>query len=146
MRTLCTFVFSVLILTTGLTANAQKAVRVKTKHKVVAKHDTTAPPNEGDFVDLSKEPQPIEPIERLIHYPTLARDLGLEGKVVLDALISKSGSVEKVNILKSSNPIFDSAAVDAMRQAVFTPAEGAEHQPMRVWISRTINFKLSRGH
>ena len=98
-------------------------------------------PSPDDFVDVSEEPEPIQPIEKLIVYPEVARSSGLEGKVVVQALIGMDGTVEIVDVLKSDYDLFKDAAIDAMKRAKFTPAR-QNGTPLKIWITRTINFKL----
>ena len=101
-----------------------------------------AEPNINDFVDVSDEPEPVVPIEKLIQYPEVAKRSGLEGKVIVQALIAKDGHVEKVDVLKSDYDVFKQAAVDAMMKAKFTPAR-QNGTPLRIWITRSIIFKLT---
>lgn len=98
-------------------------------------------PDRNEFVDVSEEPQPIQPIEKQINYPEVAKRSGLEGRVIVQALIAKDGHVEKVDVLKSDFDVFKQAAIDAMMKAKFTPAR-QNGTPLRIWITRTINFKL----
>lgn len=102
-------------------------------------------PKEGEFVDVEEEPNPVTPIEKLIVYPEAAKRANLEGKVVVDALISKEGKVEKVNVLKADYDVFKQAAVDAIMKAKFTPAR-QNGSAVKLWITRTITFKLIAGH
>lgn len=55
-------------------------------------------------------------------YPTLARQMGLSGHVVLDMYVDPSGNVEKANVV-SGNPILGNAAVQAAKQWRFQPFE-----------------------
>jgi periplasmic protein TonB len=103
---------------------------------------TEEEPKEGEFVDVEQEPEPIEPIEKAIQYPEVAKRSGLEGKVELDALIGTDGRVIKVNILKSDFDVFKQAAEEAVKKTRFTPAR-QNGQPLKVWITRTIRFKLN---
>ena len=54
-------------------------------------------------------------------YPPMARTARLEGTVVLDAIIRQDGSVSDVKVLNSTNPMFEQASVQAVRQWRFTP-------------------------
>jgi periplasmic protein TonB len=101
-----------------------------------------ADPSPDEFVDVSQEPEPIQPIEKLIQYPEVAKRSGLEGSVTVEALIGKDGSVEKVNVIKSDYDLFKDAAIDAMKRAKFTPAR-QNGTPLKVWVTRKINFKLT---
>jgi protein TonB len=75
----------------------------------------------------------VEPI-----YPPIARASRLQGTVVLDAVILRDGSVSEVRVTKSGNPIFDKAAVDALRQWRFTPGD------RDVIMSLTVHFQIAR--
>jgi protein TonB len=98
-------------------------------------------PGIDDFIDVTEEPAPIKPIESLVEYPETAKRSGLEGKVIVAALIGKDGAVEKVVVQKADYDIFKQAAIDAMMKARFTPAR-QNGTPVRVWLSKTITFKL----
>ncbi len=100
-----------------------------------------ADPSPDDFVDVSDEPREIQPIEKLIQYPEVARRSGLRGSVTVQALIGKDGSVEKVEVLKSDYDLFKDAAIEAMKKAKFTPAR-QNGTALKVWITRKIDFKL----
>jgi protein TonB len=56
-------------------------------------------------------------------YPPIARAARLTGTVVLDAIIQKDGTVTDVKVIKSSNPMFEQASIDAVKQWRFTPFE-----------------------
>lgn len=73
----------------------------------------------------------VEPI-----YPPMARTARMQGTVVLDAVILKDGTVSNVNVVKSANPMFDKAAMNALRQWRFSPGE------QDVIMSLTVHFKL----
>src|SRR4051794_24939088 len=53
-------------------------------------------------------------------YPPIAKQLKIEGSVELEALVSESGAVEKVNIV-SGNPVLTRPAVDALKKWKFAP-------------------------
>lgn len=53
-------------------------------------------------------------------YPALAREARVQGTVILETLIGQDGRVENVTVLRGL-PLLDTAAMDAVRQWVFTP-------------------------
>lgn len=73
-------------------------------------------------------------------YPELARRAGVEGVVVLHALVGRDGRVLKVRIL-ASHPLLDAAAEEAVAQWVFVPAKTAG-RPVPVWVSIPLRFSL----
>lgn len=74
-------------------------------------------------------------------YPDSAKILGIEGRVVVEALIELDGSVSKVEVARSVHPLLDEAAVSAMKRAKFSPAM-ANGEPVKVWYSQGFVFKL----
>ncbi len=75
-------------------------------------------------------------------YPELARQAGIEGQVVVDALVDVDGKVVDVKIRKSSgNTSLDEAAMNTARGAEFTPAKQRD-QLVRVWVSIPFKFNL----
>ena len=54
-------------------------------------------------------------------YPPSAAKRGLEGWVQLRFTITTAGSVDEVAVVKSSNPVFERAAVDAVRKWKYEP-------------------------
>lgn len=69
-------------------------------------------------------------------YPPIAQAARLEGTVVIDAIILKDGSVSDVKVLKSSNPMFEQACIEAVKQWRFTPGS------QDVILTVTVNFTL----
>ncbi len=75
-------------------------------------------------------------------YPDLARNAGIEGQAVVQALVETDGSVIDAKILKSSgNTSLDNSAVQAAMRATFTPAKQRD-QAVRVWVSIPYRFTL----
>jgi protein TonB len=75
-------------------------------------------------------------------YPDLARNAGIEGQAVVQALVDTDGSVIDAKILKSSgNTSLDNEAVQAAMRATFTPAKQRD-QAVRVWVSIPYRFTL----
>jgi TonB family protein len=73
-------------------------------------------------------------------YPPQARQIHLEGKVELQANISKSGSISSVKQL-SGDPVLGRAAMDAVRQWKYKPYF-LNGEPVEVETQVTVNFKL----
>jgi len=71
-------------------------------------------------------------------YPPEALAAGIQGVVILEAVIDESGGVSRARVLRSV-PGLDEAALDAVRQWQFTPTllNGA---PVPVMMTMTVNF------
>lgn len=106
--------------------------------------DTTGPqPGIDDFIDVTAEPLVLHPIDSGLKYPEAALRAGVEGKVVLAALLEKDGCVSKVVVQRSDSKLLNSEAERLMLQARFRPAMQND-APVRVWMSQTIVFHLPR--
>jgi periplasmic protein TonB len=69
-------------------------------------------------------------------YPPIAQTARIEGRVVVDAVIRRDGTVSEVKVLSSTNAMFEQACIDAVRQWRFTPGS------QDVILTVTVNFTL----
>jgi TonB family protein len=74
-------------------------------------------------------------------YPPLARQARIQAPVVLKVLISKSGDVEKVQLV-SGHPMLAPAAIEAVKQWKYKPYL-VNGDPVEVATTVTVNFTLS---
>jgi TonB family protein len=74
-------------------------------------------------------------------YTEVARKARIQGVVIVEAIIDKSGSVVGVRVLRPLPMGLDAAAVEAVRQWKFQPAT-LEGQPVDVLYNLTVNFRL----
>ena len=80
--------------------------------------------------------RPVKP-----DYPLLARQMKVQGSVILQALISKNGTIQDLRVV-SGPPILAAAAQDAVRQWHFKPHyQGNEAVETQAKI--TVNFTIS---
>ena len=77
--------------------------------------------------------EPIRPV-----YPPIALVAHVEGAVVLSAIISKSGSIEQLQII-SGPAVLRSAAMDAVREARYAPYK-LNGQAVEIQTTITVNF------
>ncbi|HEV8609410.1 MAG TPA: TonB family protein [Thermoanaerobaculia bacterium] len=95
----------------------------------------TQPPPGGDF----RNPDLVRRVEPA--YPEVARRAGLQGLVVLEAIIAASGDVEEIRVVKSAGALLDSAAEDAVRRWKYRPAT-LNGRAVRVRLSVKVSFRL----
>jgi TonB family protein len=80
--------------------------------------------------------RPVKP-----SYPLLARQMKVQGSVILQALISRNGVIQDLRVL-SGPPILASAAQEAVKQWHFKPhLQGTE--PVETQTRITVNFTIS---
>ena len=75
-------------------------------------------------------------------YPRQARLRGVEGLVLLEAILDLEGGIEDNIKVLQSIPSLDQAAVEALRRWRFRPARDHENQPVRVILEVPVRFVL----
>jgi protein TonB len=98
--------------------------------------DGLAPLRIGGDVKAPILKERIEPV-----YPEAARKARMQGVVILEAIITAEGTVANVKVLKSVNPLLDSAAERAVSQWVYKPAT-LNGRSVAVFLTVTVNFQL----
>lgn len=74
-------------------------------------------------------------------YPPLARQARIQGPVQLRAIISKTGTIERLTV-ESGHPMLAGSAVDAVRQWRYRPYL-LNDEPIEIETEITVNFVLS---
>ncbi|WP_263365647.1 energy transducer TonB [Edaphobacter bradus] len=78
---------------------------------------------------------PIRPI-----YPAIARAARVEGTVVVDAVISRTGTIESLRVIRGP-AVLQQAAIDAIKAARYQPYR-LNGEPTDVQTTITVNFRL----
>ncbi len=81
-------------------------------------------------------------------YPELGKKAGLQGLIILQAVLRKDGTVGDIRIIGGNlknYPFFRKAAIDAVRKLKFTPGKLRGH-PVDVIMTLTIRFKLKTSY
>ena len=103
-----------------------------------------APPSEdempkfGEYVYVEELPEAVTRISP--QYPDIAREAGVDGTVLVQALVGKDGKVKDVRVQKSI-PMLDASAIAAVKQWVFKPAL-SNNKPVAVWVAVPVKFSL----
>lgn len=75
-------------------------------------------------------------------YPDLAREAGVEGRVLVLILVGKDGRAQEVRAdPKHTVPMLEAAALESARSCVFKPALTNGHA-VAVWVARPYEFHL----
>jgi protein TonB len=77
-------------------------------------------------------------------YPELLRQAGIQGRVVLQAIIDTAGRAEpsSIRIMQSPNPEFDQPSRDWLVGALFRPAR-VRGRAVRVLVAVPLDYHLS---
>jgi len=99
---------------------------------------------ESDAVHLAFDKPPV--IKKIVkpQYPEIAREDGIEGKVILTIIVNEEGKVAEAKVLLAEPAdIFNESALNAVMRYEFDPAE-KDGEPIKVQVGQTIVFKLAR--
>ncbi len=108
----------------------------------------------GDPQTLGLKQQPPKLVQQVNPvYPAEAKEKGIQGKVILDAVINEKGDVTEVRphtgtekeaatVAEQPDPLLAKAAIDAVKQWKYEPYKDESGKIVSVRFSVTINFKL----
>ena len=89
---------------------------------------------------VDKAPKPTQ--RTAMEYPKKARKKGVTGYVLMNLLITSSGTVEKVKVLESvPSGVFDEVAIAGVQSWQFKPAQ-YQGKSVKVWAKQKIKFDL----
>jgi TonB family protein len=104
----------------------------------VAPPDRAERPKFGEFIYVEELPEAISKVQPI--YPDEAREAGMDGTVIVQALVLQDGTVGDTKIVKSI-PMLDAAAVASVMQWRFKPAS-SKGLPVAVWVAVPVKFSL----
>jgi TonB family protein len=85
-------------------------------------------------------PRALQPI--LPRYTEPARRAGLQGTVIVEAIIDEQGRATNVRVIRGLPMGLDRSAVEAIQQVTFQPAMRGG-RPVKVYFNLTVNFTIS---
>ncbi|MDX2283861.1 MAG: TonB family protein [Bacteroidia bacterium] len=100
-------------------------------------------PKDNIFIVVEQEPVPInvDEIRKLIGYPQIAKDAGIEGNVVVRVLVDKRGAYVRHKVISQAHPVLSSAVEAQIGKLKFSPAiQGGK--PIQFWVNIPFSFKL----
>lgn len=144
--------------TTTVEGNSNDIINAKVVDKEVPIEKPTPPPppapvvpHDDNKVFDSVEQDPVFPggqaallqyVASHIKYPTIAQENGIQGRVVVQFVVTKTGSVGQVKVVRGKDPELDKEAVRVVKTLPkFTPGKMNGHA-VNVWYTLPIQFKL----
>jgi len=123
------------------TAGLSHAITVSTNDLTHADDPGNSIPEPGTFIPRSV--QPVCTFRPVPEYPDLARQAGVEGRVILQVFISTEGKPVEVIVTESSGlGSMDEAAKASVMESSWSPARRDDGVPVGVWTSVVYNFVL----
>lgn len=133
----------VLIISTAIdTIGLSRAFTVSTNNLAPDYNPDNIIPDPGIFVPHSVHP--VCTFRPVPEYPDMARQAGVEGRVILQVFISPQGVPVEAIIAESSDlGSMDSAAMASVMESSWSPARRDDGVPVGVWTSVVYNFVLN---
>ena len=102
-----------------------------------------AEPGLTEFVDLTAEPAALnmKEFKRKVGYPTIPKEAGIEGKLVVRVLVNTDGTYLRHVVLRSPHPAFTQEVARHLPLLRFSPGMQGTH-PVKVWVTLPVDFKL----
>jgi protein TonB len=119
----------------GTTSPFTPGTTASTPHVVPVPTAPSGPISVSEGVFAGYLVTPIQP-----QYPAIARASGVQGTVIIQAIISKSGTIESAHVV-SGPVLLQGSALQAVRNARYHPYL-LNHQPTEVETTFSINFRL----
>ena len=122
------------------------------KYLVSMIFDEAAAEADGDEVCLSAEKYPEFPggttalfdfINKNVKYPESARDKGIEGRVFVQFVVEKDGSLSSFTVLRGVSDELDAEAIRVLKAMPKWKPGMNDGKPVRVQFTMPFNFKLS---
>ena len=107
----------------------------------------TGPVSEAT-VGLQKPQYSLKQLMANVVYPELGKKAGLQGTIILQAVLKKDGTVGDIRVIGGNlrnYPFFRDAAIKAVRKLKFTPGKLRGH-PVDVLMTLTIRFRLKTNY
>lgn len=122
-------------MTDGLPASLSTGPVTHTGRISVASPHTSSPLHISKGVSAGMLLAPISPV-----YPPIAKAAGIQGTVVVSAVISRTGAIESLHVL-SGPTMLQNAALEAIRAARYQPYL-LNGEPTEVETTITLNFRI----
>ena len=115
----------------------------------VARGITTSGPvvrTDQPYLESVVEERPERISGPLPHYPEILKQAGIDGHVVIEAIIDTTGHAERgsIKILSTTNQLFEQPSKEFMAASVFRPGKIAG-RAVRVRIQQPLNYTVSKG-
>ena len=120
------------------------------KEEVIVEEKKPEPVDDNKVFDIvEQKPQfpggeaaLLKYIAEHLRYPALAQENGIQGRVVVQFVVTKTGSIGEVKVVRSKDPDLDKEAVRVVKTLPnFVPGKMNGHS-VNVWYTLPITFKL----
>ncbi|MCS3858880.1 TonB family protein [Salinibacter ruber] len=86
----------------------------------------------------------MKALQQSVEYPEVAREAGLEGRVIVQFVVDEEGTVTNLRVTQGVEKVLDEAAIEAVEEQTFTPGR-QDGEPRKVQMSLPVTFRLDDG-
>lgn len=104
-------------------------------------------PDPNKFIFAQENPKPInlDEVRKMIGYPRIAKEAGIEGDVLLRVLVDEQGNCVRYLVSKSAHPLLQKRVEKAVPLLKFTPAIQLG-RPIKFWANIPFKFSLKNAN
>jgi len=115
----------------------------------VARGITTSGPvvrTDQPYLESVVEERPELISHPAVHYPEILKQAGIDGHVVVEAIIDTTGHAERgsIKILSSTNQLFEQPSKEVVAASVYRPGK-ISGRAVRVRVQVPLNFAVTKG-
>lgn len=81
-------------------------------------------------------------MQKMTKYPMVAQENGIEGKVYVRFVVTKTGTIEQIQVMRPVDPSLDKEAIRVVQNLPKFKPGMQRNQPVSVWFSGYISFVL----
>jgi len=81
-------------------------------------------------------------MQKMTRYPIIAQENGIEGKVYVRFVVTKTGNIEKIQVMRPVDPSLDKEAIRVVRNLPKFKPGMQRNRAVSVWFSGYISFVL----
>jgi len=119
------------------------------KEEIIVEEKKPEPAEDHVFTVVEQKPQfpggdaaLLKYLSEHIRYPAMAAENGVQGRVVVQFVVTKTGNVGEVKVIRSKDPDLDKEAVRVVKSLPkFVPGKMNGHA-VNVWYTVPVTFKL----
>ena len=111
--------------------------------------DNSSVPTEDIFVVVEQQPEYPDGVEAMmkflgdsVRYPIEAQEKGIQGRVIVNFVVNKDGSITDVNVVRGVDPSIDAEAVRVIESMPKWKPGVQRGQPVNVRYTLPVSFKL----
>ena len=106
---------------------------------------SSATGDDGEVYMVVEDPPELvggmKALQKSIQYPEMAKEAGIEGRVIVQFVVDKDGTVTNPTVTKGVHEQLNEAALEAVTQQTFSPGR-QDGEPVKVQMSLPVTFRL----